>query len=184
MTIASIAIQRGSEGFSTSGFPLLEFNRKPIDPDSLVGFVLAKNARLTLVQPLDTDSFRLNGYAIFRNSDVKGYRPIAKNAFLARAARLQKLRPSRPRAVRIGSLSEALSSAGSGFPLITIHRERLNKRVCYVGKFLSASQRAVAIRPISPQAEWEGEERYSLRDITLLEFGGEYERLLYQIARK
>jgi hypothetical protein len=40
----------------------------------------------------------------------------------------------------------------------------------------------MTILAISPQAEWEEEERYELRDITLLEFGGAYEILLTRMA--
>ena len=34
------------------------------------------------------------------------------------------------------------------------------------------------LRNITPQAEWEGQESYRVKDITLLEFGGTYESLL------
>ena len=35
---------------------------------------------------------------------------------------------------------------------------------------------------ISPQAQWEEEETYSIKDITLLQFGGVYETLLARLA--
>jgi hypothetical protein len=127
---------------------------------------------------LDDVHFRLNGYAIFRNSDVKKWRPVGTDDFLAKAVRLNKLHPSKPAGVRYSSMKAALSSAGAAFPLITIHRERMDRTVCYVGKVRGTSQRATTILPISPQAEWEPEERYQLKDVTLLEFGGAYEILL------
>ncbi len=42
----------------------------------------------------------------------------------------------------------------------------------------------MAIKAISPQALWEGEESYALNEITLLEFGGEYEKLLQRMAKR
>jgi hypothetical protein len=173
-----------SDGFTLAGFPLLEFDRKPFEPYPLRGFALAWNADLTLIQVLDSDFFRLNGYAIFRNSDVKRWRSVPKADFVARAVRLQKVHPSKPDAVAIGSMKEALGSAGTAFPLITIHRERIKKAVCHVGKFLRTNQRVMTIQALSPQAEWVEEESYSLREITLLEFGGEYERLLQQMTNR
>ena len=173
-----------SEGFSLARFPLLEIDRKPIDPLLLRGFALDWNSDLTLIQILNCDLFQLDGYAIIRNSDVKKWRCVPKSDFLARAVRLRKQRPFKPRAVTIGSMKAALASAGAVFPLITVHRERISKQVCYVGKFLRANQRSVTIRAISPQAEWEEEENYSVREITLLEFGGVYERLLQQMATR
>ena len=41
----------------------------------------------------------------------------------------------------------------------------------------------MTIRSITPQAEWEEEDTYSQRDITLLEFAGVYENLLKALAR-
>jgi hypothetical protein len=170
--------------FAANGFPLLEFDRKPIDPDALIGFALDWSHDLTLVQVIESQSFRLNGYAVFRNSDVRRRHPIPKDDFTARAAVLNKLRPSKPDAVTVGSMKAAISSAGAAFPLITIHRERMKRGVCFVGRMLRTSQRAMTIISISPEAEWEDDKCYSLRDITLLEFGGAYEKLLTQMAKK
>ena len=171
------------DGFMLGGFPLVEFDRKPIDAFPLRGFALAWNHELTLIQVLNDDFFRLNGYAVLRNLDVRRWRTFPKDDFRARAVHLQRVHPLSPGGVRIGSMREALSSAGAAFPLITIHRERIKKRVCFVGKFLGASRRTLTIREISPQAEWEQQEDYTIRDITLLEFGGEYEKLLSKMAR-
>jgi hypothetical protein len=126
----------------------------------------------------------LNGYSIFRNSDVKRWRPIPKDDFLARAAVLHKLRPRKPAGVGIDSLRQALCSAGKAFPLVTIHTERVRRGVCYVGRVLGTTQRALTLFSISPQADWDEEESYLLKNISLIEFGGTYERLLARIAKK
>jgi hypothetical protein len=164
------------------GFPFLEFDRTPLDRDTLRGFALGWNSELTLIQEMDDVHFRLNGYAIFRNSDVKRWRPVGADDLWARAVKLNKLRPAKPEGLRYSSWKEAVSSAGATFPLITIHRERLDRTVCYVGKVRRTSLRATTILPISPQAEWEPEECYQLKDITFLEFGGAYETLLARFA--
>jgi hypothetical protein len=89
-----------------------------------------------------------------------------------------------PEAVNIASMKEAVSWAGAAFPLIAIHRERIKKYAFRVGKMLRTSQRAVAIQSISPDAEWEEDDSFLLRDITLLVFGGVYEKLLMRMAGK
>jgi hypothetical protein len=172
------------DAFAVDGFPLLEFDRRPVDQHSLVGFALTWNAELTLIQPIEREQFLLNGYTIFRNSDVKRWRPIPKDDFLARAAVLHKLRPREPAKVGIASVGQALSSAGKAFPLVTIHTERVRRGVCYIGRVLRTSQRALTLLSISPQADWDEEEGYLLKNITLIEFGGTYERLLARIAKK
>jgi len=175
-------VDASERAFKARGFPLLEFDRAPIDRNALKGFALGWNSELTLIQVTDDVHFRLLGYAIFRNSDVKRWRPVRPDDFLARAVRLNRLRPSKPAGVSYESMKEAVSSVGAAFPLITIHRERIDRTVCYVGKVRRTSQRATTILSISPQAEWEPEECYQLKDITLLEFGGAYETLLARMA--
>ena len=165
-----------------NGFRLLEFDRTPINRNILTGFPLGWNSKLTLVEVLDDVYFRLNGYAIFHNADVKRWRPIRADDFRGKAVKLNKLRPVAPAGVRFSSMREAVSSAGVAFPLITVHRERIRRNAFYVGKVLRTSQRATTLLPISPGAEWELEERYQLKDITLLEFGGAYEDLLFRMA--
>jgi hypothetical protein len=170
------------DAYVANGFPLLQFDR-PIDGDLLLGFALSWNSALTLIQVVETSQYQLNGYAIFRNSDVKRWRAIPNDEFYARAAVLQSLRPAVPAGLTITSMKEAISTAGKVFPLLTVHRERIKRGVCYVGKLQRTSQRSVTLRPISPEAAWEEEESYLLRDITLVEFGGAYERLLDQLAK-
>src|ERR1035441_9335989 len=119
--------------YVVDGFPLLQFDR-PIDRYLLLGFALTWTANLTLIQIVDDQQYQLNGYAVFRNSDVKRWREITNDKFGAKAAVLHKLRPEAPAGVIITSMKEALSSAGQAFPLVTIHRERIERRVCYVDR--------------------------------------------------
>ena len=88
-----------------------------------------------------------------------------------------------PKLAKLGSMRESAASAGASFQLITIHRERIKKDVCFIGKLVGVNQRAVTIQSITPQAEWEEEECYQFKDITLLEFGGVYENLLGSLAK-
>ncbi len=84
----------------------------------------------------------------------------------------------------IASTREALSSAGKAFPLVTIHTEKTVRGVCYVGRVIRTGQRAVTLLSISPQAEWDKEESYLLKDITLIGFGGAYEGLLASMSTR
>jgi hypothetical protein len=173
------------EAFHAKGFPLVQFDR-PIYSDLMSGFVLGWGKELTLIHVMEETTFQLDGYAVFRNSDIKRWRPIGADDFLARAARLHKLRPSMPPGITFDAMSSrrvAITAAATAYPLITIHRERINKRVCQVGRLRRTTSRSLTLLEISPDAEWEAhEETYLLRDVTLLEFGGAYETLLARMA--
>lgn len=129
------------------------------------------------------DSFQLDGYAVLRNSDVRRWRAFPAEDFVARAATFNNVLPSRPPRVNIASMGALVASAKKSPWLITIHRERIRKDVCYIGRVVRASRQSVTIQSITPQAEWEGEESYHFKDITLLEFGGIYENLLSSLAK-
>jgi len=137
----------------------VEFDRRPFEQYPLRALVISWNVELTLVQVLDTDSFQLEGYAVFRNSDMRRWRAIPAEDSLARVAALRKLHPSKPDRVGIASMKEAVASAGAAFPLITIYRERLKRRVCNVGRLVRLTQRTMTIRSITPQAELSGKKR-------------------------
>jgi len=172
-----------TDAFTVNSFPLLQFDRKPIDKHLLSGFAIDWTDDLTLIHVIEDHTFHFNGYAVFRNTDVRRWRSVRKEEFLARAAQLHKLRPSKPPEVSIASMKEALTTAGAAFPVITIHPERTRKGVCYVGKFARTTQRTLTLVDMSPTAEWGPEENYLLRNITRLSFGGNYENLLVRMAK-
>jgi hypothetical protein len=46
-----------------------------------------------------------------------------------------------------------------------------------------ASENTYVLRSLSPDAEWENDDRpFRYQDITMIEFGGEYERTLLMVA--
>jgi hypothetical protein len=75
-----------------------------------------------------------------------------------------------------------IASTPESFPLISIHREKIRPGKYRVGKVLRIGQRSLRLLSVSPEAEWEEEESFQLKDITLVEFGGAYESLLVRMA--
>jgi len=174
---------QGLQGtFGVRGFPLVEFDRKPIDKAILRGFVLGWNDALTLLQVIEDHKFGLNGYAVLQNRDVRRWRGVTADEFVAKAARLKRLKPVAPTGISIENWRTTFDSAGSKFPLITIHEERLKRGCCDIGKLIRTSQRGVTIRKIDSRARWEDPGTYSFRNVTLVEFGGAYEDLLIRLA--
>ncbi|MBL8211621.1 MAG: hypothetical protein JNK87_12950 [Bryobacterales bacterium] len=162
---------------------MLEFDRRPLDRDPLRGFALDWTEDLTLLQVMEDQQFRLNGYTVFRNADVKQWRTVGPDEFSAKAAKLHRLRPMAPAGLRYSSMQEAALTAGAAFPLITIHQERLDRNVCFVGKVERVTRRRVTILPISPAGNWETKrEHYEIADITRIDFGGAYETLLARMG--
>jgi hypothetical protein len=151
---------------------LVEFDRKPLDLNKLVGFVLQFTDELTLLQPVDFDRMELNGYSVIRNKDVQGWRPVGPETCTGRVLKLKGIGPEPLEGLDLSSWRELLTSAGDLFPLLTLHREKLNPRVCYVGRVSSMTEKVVALKEIDPDARWRETKRYRFRDLTKVDFGG------------
>jgi hypothetical protein len=63
------------DAFAVNGFPLVEFDR-PLEPSVAKGFVLGWSRDVTIIHFMEEERFRLNGYRVFRNRDVKRWRPV------------------------------------------------------------------------------------------------------------
>ncbi len=74
-------------------------------------------------------------------------------------------------------------TAGQAFPLVAIHREEVDPDVCWIGRILEVTPELVRILEVGPDAVWETTpEEYLLKEITYVNFGGDYEDALHLVA--
>jgi hypothetical protein len=63
--------------------------------------------------------------------------------------------------------------------LVTIHRERVDRGVCWIGRVIGVDRGCVKLLEIRPDATWNDEpEVYRLSEITRIDFGGGYAEAL------
>jgi hypothetical protein len=161
---------------------LIEFDREPIDLYGLFGFALDWTDDLTLLHALDMDTMELNGYSVIRNADVRKWRPRGPKTFPQRAAKLKGIEPVFPAGVSLASWREVLETAGALFPLLALHREKINSRTCHIGRVRSLTEKVVSLKEIDADALWRETRRYRFRDLTKVDFGGGYEEALTIVA--
>jgi len=146
------------------------------------GYVLDVGPKFFLIA-LQSDQMRFDGFSCFRLADVKN---LSRDPYAAFAeAAFKKLREPSPRKPRVSvaSIEELLLSANRLFPLVTVHREKVDPDVCWIGKIEGIQQRQVALLEIGPDAKWDRKPTfYKLSEITSVEFGGEYERALHLVG--
>jgi len=158
--------------------------RQSLESDhySAEGFVVGVEEDLVLVHVIDP-AIVLDGFRVLRVADVTTVDSSFESApFLERALRLRRQRPRKPDGIRLDSVRALIESAGQSFPLITLHREREHKDSCWIGKLAEVDDLRVTIDYITPAAEWDGQERYALRVLTKIDFGGRYEEALAAVA--
>ena len=160
---------------------LVRFNR-PFEEGAVKGYVVAVGSEFFLVA-LVSDHIRFNGFQAFRVVDVRRLRPDPFAAFIASA--LKKRREAKPRKpkISVSSLRALLLSASRAFPLVTIHREKLEAATCQIGRVVGVAAGRLSLLEIGPDAVWhEVPTRYLLKQITRVDFGGDYEDALYIVG--
>lgn len=146
------------------------------------GYVMGVGPKLFLLC-LVSDRLRYDGFECFRVSDIKGVQADPYASFAETALRLRK--ESKPRTPNVSLLGkeQLLRTAGLAFPLVTIHREKLNPDVCLIGRVVDVTADHLHLLLIDPHAKWdERPTKFPLRGITRVNFGGDYETALFLVS--
>ncbi len=162
---------------------VVAIRRKRIDAHPLRGVVVDVGTDHALLQRL-SDSIHLDGYSVFRITDVTDVelRPRYQY-FYQRALRLRREWPRLPLGIDLVSIRRVIASAGTKVALLTLHREAISPDTCSIGTVRQLTEKSITLRWLTPNAKWDGDSpRYRLADVTLLEFGGEYEDALARVV--
>ena len=161
---------------------LLRFTR-PFEAGTVNGYVMDIGPRWFMLA-LVSDGIRFDGFQCFRLSDVRGLQvPNPFAAFVEVALKKRGERPPRKPRVSVASIEDLLLSANRSFPLVTIHREQIDPDGCEIGRVLQVKDGRVSLLEISPDAIWDVEANdFRLRDITRVDFGGDYEEALQLVG--
>ena len=162
---------------------LVKFSRRFEDPN-VRGYVLDVGPRFFLLLLL-SDRVWFDGFECFRIQDVRAL-TLDPHSNFAEAA-LKKRGERKPRTPRIGlaSIEEVLLTANRHFPLVTIHCERRDPEICYIGHVIGIEGDHVSLLEIGPGAVWhKTPSKYPLREITRVGFGADYENALAIVGRE
>ena len=161
---------------------VVKFER-PFEPGTFEGYVLDVGPQFFLLAVVRED-MRFNGFTCLRIADVRRLQVPAKYAAFAEAALRKRgeYLAEKPN-IDLSNSCNLLRSADVLFPLITIHRERVDSDVCHIGRVSGINNNTVSLLEIGPDAAWDKELcSYSLREITRVDFGGGYEEALHLVG--
>lgn len=156
--------------------------RRRFEESPIRGYVMEVGPKLFLFC-LVSDRLWFDGFECFRISDVRGLKHDPYAEFAEAALKLRDERKPRKPKVSLQGKGELLLTAGQAFPLVTIHREKVNPDVCHIGKVVAVKADRVRLLLIRPDAQWdESPTDFSLREITRVNFGGDYEDALHIVG--
>ena len=163
------------------GRQFVRFER-PYEESSVHGYVVDLGPKFFLLA-LVSDRIWFDGFECFRIEDVRNFRadPYAEFAESALKMRGERL-PRKPR-VSVAGIEELLLSAARAFPLVTIHREKVDPGVCWIGQVLGVEGGRMLLLEITPAAKWRTEPTsFRLSEITRVSLGGDYEAALHLVG--
>jgi len=159
----------------------VRFSRR-FETSPVRGYVLDVGPKLFLLA-LVSDRLWFDGFECFRVADVRNVREDPYAAFAEAALRKRRERVPRHPRVSVQRVDELLASAGRAFPLVTIHREQVDRKTCQIGRVEKVRRGRVSLLEIDPAAKWDEQPNgYRLSEITRVNFGGDYENALYLVG--
>ena len=163
------------------GRHIVRFDRR-FEKIPMRGYILDVGPKFFLLA-LVSDRLWFDGFECLQIGDVRNFRrdPQARFAEAALRKRGERL----PRKLRLGvrNLQELLVEAGRRFPLVAIHREKVDPDVCWIGRILQVERDWMSLLGMTPDATWEKKpERFRLSEITRVSFGGDDETALHLVG--
>lgn len=161
------------------------YTRPAAKNDYLEGYVVGLSDEWVLLNNVDSDTMRANGYSAARVKDVTQVWLLRDrhNDVTGRALALRGVTAVPQPDLLLVDLPGLLSSADAHFPLVTVHLENKLPGTCYIGRVTKLTRKGAWLREITPAATWESAPtRYPLKHITRVAFGGGYEEALWQVS--
>jgi hypothetical protein len=160
---------------------LVRFSRR-FEDSFTTGYVLAVRPKWFMLLLID-DRVRFNGYSVLRIADTSKLQRDPFSEFVGSVLKKRKQKKPRVPQVDLSSTEKLLSSIAGQFSLVTIHTERIDPSVCYIGRIRAIAKGELSLLKIRPGAVWDRKATtYRLSDITRVDVGGDYEDALYIVG--
>lgn len=157
---------------------IVRIHRRTAEVHHLDVFVIGVGAEWVLVQPIQ-DRIDLDGYEALRLKDITKVEESPRSAFFGVVLAHRKQKPKAVKKVALDSVDALLLSASRAFPLVAVHRERVDPGVCEVGRVREADAKTYVLHPVDLEGVFAHElESFASRDVTRVDFGNGYEEAL------
>ena len=159
--------------------------RDEFDESPWYGYVALQSAQLVVLHRV-SDRYGLDGYCAFRREDVSQLtQDFDRSDLISRAIRLKTQTPAVPRGVDASSIQNLMESVEREYGVMVINRERIAPNDVEVGTVRMSTGQSYVLRWLGTDASWSPDDRtFKYADVTHVEFGGEYETTLLQVARE
>lgn len=162
--------------------PCVRIYRNHKDWDRLDGYVVGLSDDWLMIHRL-SDTFVLDGYEVIRTNDVRKVVSPPGQDFPHRALTLRGFTRQPQPEIDLTSVGNLLLSANAHEPLVTVHLEARWRDICFIRIVARVGMRRLYLKKIDSRACWIDEEKFALKDITRVSFGGGYEDALWTVSQ-
>lgn len=146
--------------------------RQSIDEDKQTGYVVGLSKTWVLLQEIEGDTFVLDGYKAMRLDDISSLK--ADSSFAGEYFLRRGLYPQPQPDLDLADLHSLLDSVSENYAMFVIESERVEPGICFIGVAEGLTKRSLWMKKFSSNAKWIDTEKFKLKDITSINFGGGY----------
>ena len=161
---------------------LVALLRDEFDSSPQYGFVVGSSPEFVALHFV-SDRYDFDGYRIYLRRDLTSIESnFKRRKLISRVLGLKRRSPAILPWLDLSSMRNLIASIQAHESLVVIHRERALPDECEIGRIRVDSEQAYSLLWITPEAEWELDNRvFRYSDVTQVGFGGEYERTLAMV---
>lgn len=146
--------------------------RQSIDEDKQEGYVVGLSKTWVLLQEIEGDAFVLGGYKAVRLDDISSLK--SDGSFAGEYFQRRGLFPQAQPDLDLTDLHSLLDSVSKNYAMFMIEREKEEPDIGFVGVAEGLTKRSLWMKKFSSKAKWIDTEKFKLKDITSINFGGGY----------
>lgn len=151
---------------------IIKLWRQPIDKHRLEGYVVGLSKTWLLLQEIDGNAFVLDGYRAVRLNDISVLK--VDTGFAGEYFQRRGLFPQAQPDLDLTDMHSLLDSVSENYAMFMIEREKAEPNIGFIGVTEGLTKRSLWMKKFSSNAKWIDTEKFKLKDITSINFGGGY----------
>jgi hypothetical protein len=146
----------------------------------ICGLVVDYNDDWTLMKYNPVD-FVIDGYIIFRNKNIEGFRRDVQEKFVERVVKLKGITVTEKDIIPIADLFTILTNLTYKYGVFQLYTK--SETACYLGKLTTIDTKQLIIDYLTTNGKWAGQMKFRPGDIREIEFDTDYINSLRLISR-
>ena len=147
----------------------------------IYGYVIDYNNDWTLMKYNPVD-YIIDGYIIIRNKNIEGFRRDSEEKWREKVINLKALQPTEKEIIPLTDLETILKYLTDNFGVFQVYTK--SETACYLGRLKTIGEKNFVMDDLNPKGKWEGQMKFKIGDIRIIEFDTDYINSLKLVSTK